>query len=153
MSWSSQLQRAISTSSCESEIYALTDTVKEVLYLRLLLEDMKCPSAAKTFIHCDNMATIQICSGKDQHLKRVKHLRELKRFLDIRKRFILGQHAEIELGYCKTTDMLADILTKPLGPTKMGALRQGIFNKFSASSKRHIDEADAETMKCPLDTL
>ena len=119
ISWASKLQRAVATSSTESEIYALTDTVKEVLYLRLLLEDLNQAEKDRTIVHCDNTATISICSGQDQQLKRVRHLRELKRFLDIRRRFIQSESATVMFKYCKSHENIADGLTKPLGPLKL----------------------------------
>ena len=129
VSWSSKLQQGIATSSCESELYALTDTVKEVLYLRLLLEDLRQPQEDPTTVECDNQATIAICSGQDQHLKRLRHLRELKRFLDIRRRFIQTKHAEVKLSHCQGQRMIADLLTKPLPTKKVNLLSDWLYNK------------------------
>ena len=127
ISWPSKLQRAIATSSTESEIYALTETLKETLYLRLLLEDLRQTQREPTTLLCDNMATISICSGRDQQLKRVRHLRELKRFLDVRRRFIQSQNAEIKIIHCTALNNVADPLTKPLGPKKMDRFRRQVL--------------------------
>ena len=129
VSWSSKLQQGIATSSCESELYALTDTVKEVLYLRLLLEDINALPSSPTTVECDNQATVAISSGRDQHMKRLRHLRELKRFLDIRRRFILSKNAEVKISYCQGSRMIADLLTKPLGAKKIQTLANWLFTK------------------------
>ena len=126
ISWASKLQQAVATSSTESELYALTDTVKEVLYLRILLEDLNSPMHVPTEIHCDNQATIALCTGRDQPLKRVRHLRPLKRFLDIRRKFIQTQKPDVYVRYCPTKDNIADQMTKPFGPTKQGQWEEQI---------------------------
>ena len=127
VSWCSQLQRAISTSSFESELYALTDAVKEVVYLRIFLENIGVPQQRPSTIYCDNKATVQVCSGFDTNLKKLRHLRDLKRFLDIRRRFILTQNEDVQIIHCTADKMLADLLTKPLGPKKTSKCVQRIL--------------------------
>lgn len=137
MSWCSQLQRAVATSSCESEIYSLTDVVKEVLYLRLLLEDMTGHEMPPSKVWCDNQAAVQICSGRYQTLTKLRHIRDLKRFLDIRRRFIQGQKQEVSIHHCRADKMLADLMTKPLGSTKVGQINEKILERWSEVDPMH----------------
>ena len=55
VSWCSQLQRAVPASSFESELYALTDTVKEVVYQRIFWETL----AYQVHYHRPYTATIK----------------------------------------------------------------------------------------------
>jgi hypothetical protein len=60
VSWSAWKQRTVSTSSTESEYYALTNTIKEALWLTLFLSLTKIPSPLPFLILCDNQSTCTI---------------------------------------------------------------------------------------------
>ena len=130
MSWCSQIQKAISTSPFESEIYSLTDAVKEVVYLRIFLEDIGHTLDQPSTIYCDNKAAVQVSTGRDTNLKRIRHLRDLKRFLDIRRRFIQAQQQDISVIHCSADRMIADLMTKPLGPKKTCQNRRQLLNEI-----------------------
>ena len=111
VSWSSRKQRTVSTSSTESEYYALTNAIKEAIWITLFLSLSKLPSPKPFPILCDNQSTCTI-ANTDVISAWTKHI-------DVRHHFI---HKHINNGSFSTTwvptnDMTADILTKPLSST------------------------------------
>ena len=108
ISWSSRKQRTVSTSSTESEYYALTNTFKEALWLKLFLHLIHLPVPHPFPIYCDNQSTC-IIAKSDTVSSRTKHI-------DVRHHFI-RQHindGSFDMLWLPTTDMTADIFTKPL---------------------------------------
>ena len=108
VSWSSRKQRTVSTSSTESEYYALTNTIKEAIWFKLFLSLTSLPSPTPLPILCDNQSTCTI-ANTDIISSRTKHI-------DVRHHFI-RQHLldrSFVTTWCPTSDMTADIFTKPL---------------------------------------
>ena len=109
ISWCSRLQKLCAQSSAESEIYAVTDNVKEALHLRLLCEEcgVRTPGLPMT-VWEDNNACIHLghnLRGSQQ----AKHYQLRLRFLN--------EHIwenNIEFSRINTADQLADGFTKPL---------------------------------------
>jgi hypothetical protein len=108
VSWSSRKQRTVSTSSTESEYYALTNTIKEAIWIRLFLSLTKLPSPKPFPIFCDNQSTCTI-ANTDSISSRTKHIDVRHHF--IREHITDGSFTTI---WIPTNDMTADILTKPL---------------------------------------
>ena len=111
VSWSSRKQRIVSTSSMELEYYALTNAIKEALWLKLFLTLTKLPSPHPFPIFCDNQSTC-IIAKTDTVSSRTKHI-------DVRHHFI-RQHitdGSFSMIWIPTADMIADIFTKPLSLT------------------------------------
>lgn len=106
--WSSRKQRTVSTSSTESEYYALTNTFKEAIWIRLFLSILKLPSPSPFPILCDNQSTCTI-ANTDAISSRTKHI-------DVRHHFIrqLISDGSFTTTWIPTSDMTADIFTKPL---------------------------------------
>jgi hypothetical protein len=108
VSWSSRKQRTVSTSSTESEYYALTNAIKEAISIKLFLTLTKIPSPNPFPILCDNQSTCTIAKT-DAISSRTKHI-------DVRHHFI-RQHitdGSFTTFWIPTNEMTADILTKPL---------------------------------------
>ena len=108
VSWSSRKQRIISTSSTESEYYALTNAIKEALWLKLFLTLTKLPTPHPFSIFCDNQSTC-IIAKSDTVSSRTKHI-------DVHHHFIRQYITDgsFSLMWIPTVDMTADIFTKPL---------------------------------------
>ena len=70
-----------------------------------------------TIIYEDNQSAMSMTKHQQFH-GRAKHI-------DIRHHFVRDKVAEkvVEVRYCKTDDMIADILTKPLCAPKFNKLR------------------------------
>jgi hypothetical protein len=109
--WMSKRQSTVTLSSTEAEFLALTEAIKEAVWMRQLLEELfgKQFSQPST-IHQDNQSTIAIALDPVHH-QRVKHM-------DIKHYFIRQKLEEdiVKLVYCQSKCMIADVLTKALPP-------------------------------------
>ena len=118
ISWKSKKQQSVSLSSTEAEFIAIAQGSQELLWIKSLVEDLglKQTLPIKTFE--DNQSVIKITecekyNGRIKHLDiKLHHLRDL-----VKKK-------EIEINYCPTEKMVADILTKPLAKPRFESLRQ-----------------------------
>jgi transposase InsO family protein len=108
ISWSSRKQELVTLSTAEAEYVAATHAAKECIWLRRLIGEL-CPTIlSTTTLHCDNQAALKLATDDNYHA-RTKHI-------DIRYHFIRQVVASgaIDITYCPTDDMTADILTKAL---------------------------------------
>ena len=112
ISWASRKQSVVALSSTEAEYMEITQAVKEVHWLRTLFIELGTPRHAKeiSMIFSDNQGAIALSRNPGYH-DRSKHI-------DIQFHFI-RQHVDPENGtinllYCPTGEMVADILTKGL---------------------------------------
>jgi hypothetical protein len=105
-------QKIHSRSSTEAELLALDDGFLHLLWLRQVLDFMGYPQVP-TYVYQDNKSTIFVCETGHSKNGKLKHMA-------IRYYFIHG-HLEnniAKLKYCKTEEMIADILTKPFNNSK-----------------------------------
>jgi hypothetical protein len=108
ITWSSKKQATVATSSTEAEYIAMATAAKEAIHLRLLLTDLGFPPNDPTTIKCDNQGAMKLAKNPVGH-SRTKHI-------DVQHHFVREQYqaGTIKLDYIPTTDMTADVLTKPL---------------------------------------
>lgn len=110
VSWSSKLQRSVSTSTTEAEYLALGHAAKEAVWLRNFLAQIGCPElqTETTSVYGDNQGAIALVKNPEFHA-RTKHI-------DVSAHFIRELEADkvIRLGYISSDRMRADCLTKPL---------------------------------------
>ena len=116
VSWLSKKQVTVALSTAEAEYVALSQAAQEATWMRRLLSDLRM-EATSTVILEDNQGAIAIAKNPVNH-SRTKHI-------DIRYHYIREcvQNGQIELQYCPTDEMKADILTKPLTKQKFEYLR------------------------------
>lgn len=117
ISWKTKKQTCVALSTAEAEYIALSAATQEVTWLRQLLNDMLIQQAKPTTLYEDNQSAICIAQNPQYHTK-TKHI-------DIKYHFIREKVLDntIELSYCPTNDMLADMLTKGLTFDKFSRLR------------------------------
>lgn len=117
VSWLSKKQAIVALSTAEAEYIALSQAAQEAIWLRRLLSDLGVEATTSTVILEDNQGAIAIAKNPVNH-SRTKHI-------DIRYHYIREcvQNGQIELQYCPTNDMKADIFTKPLTKQKFEYLR------------------------------
>jgi hypothetical protein len=122
ISWSSKLQSTVACSTVEAEYMAAAAAVKEALWLRMLCNDLGI-SLDTVKIWCDNQGCIKIAKDPIASV-RSKHIDVVHHF--IRERVA---RKEVELVYCETGSMAADLLTKPVVPSKLLICREmlGLF--------------------------
>ena len=106
--WSSKKQRIVALSSCEAEYIAASSSVCHAIWLRRLLQELHMPQEKSTKIYVDNKSTIALAKNPVYH-ERSKHI-------DTRFHFIRDhiKNKEVEIHHVKTSEQVADILTKPL---------------------------------------
>jgi len=108
ISWSAVKQRAVALSSTEAEYYALTHAFKEALWFRLFLMFFHLPLPHPFPLFSDNQAAISL-SNSNTVSSRSKHI-------DVRHHFLCAHISDgsFSTTWIPTTDMPADIFTKPL---------------------------------------
>jgi hypothetical protein len=118
ISWSSRKQECVALSSCEAEYIALSEAVKEVIWLRRMLMEFGYSMDSPTVVKADNQSAIKLVD-RERFSNTTKHIDTRYHFIKEFKR--LG---EISLEYVCTEENVADMLTKPLGRVKLTKLRQ-----------------------------
>jgi len=108
VSWRSQKQRVVALSSTESEYISMTEASKEAIYLQGLLEEMELSDMGGITLYVDNRGA-QFLAGNCMFHPRMKHM-------DIRYHFVREAVSKdrLVLEHISTTQMAADVLTKPL---------------------------------------
>ena len=98
-------------STAEAEYIALASAAQESLWLQELLADLKKEDLKSVTIYEDNQSAISMAKNPQFHGRngRTKHIAIKYHF--IREQVSSGK---LELKYCKTNDMIADMLTKGL---------------------------------------
>ena len=112
ISWSSRLQPTVAVSTTEAEYMAAAHAIKEALWLRKLQADIDYRPRGPVRILCDNQATLHLLKNQVT-TPRAKHIDVIYHFA--RERV---SRNEVKFEYHKTSEMLADIMTKPLPETK-----------------------------------
>ena len=117
VSWRSRKQDTVALSTAEAEYVALSSAAQECLWMRRLNTELGNPPQGPTTILEDNQSSIAMARNPQYH-GRVKHI-------DIKHHFVREQVSSgtIELKYCPTNEMLADMLTKGLAQQQFCLLR------------------------------
>lgn len=107
VAWKSTLQRQIAHSTAEAEYISLSDAAREATYIKQLLGEMGHEINEAIIVYEDNQ-TAKIMA-EEVATKRSKHI-------DIRYHHVreLVGRGTIKIEECRTSDMVADLLTKPL---------------------------------------
>lgn len=113
ISWKSQKQKCVTTSTCEAEYVSLSLCVKEAVYLQSFLFEIGLKDFASATIHADNQGAICLSNDPVFH-SRTKHIDIQYHYI----RSIIKENENIKLKYVPTEEMLADILTKALNRKK-----------------------------------
>jgi hypothetical protein len=120
ISWQSQKQKVVATSSCEAEYIAATTAASQGVWLARLLGELLNQRAAPFTLFIDNKSAISLCKNPVLH-DRSKHI-------DLRYHYIRDcvEKGKVEVEFIRTEDQKADILTKPLGRVRFQALRDKV---------------------------
>jgi hypothetical protein len=116
--WSCKKQNVVAQSSAESEFIALTEAVKEAVWVNRLTEHFQYKTAGAIKILTDSQSAIAMVENQ-RFSHRTKHI-------DTKYHFIrdLSEKGEIKLKYHPTSTNIADMLTKPLAGNKIQNLRE-----------------------------
>lgn len=107
--WKTFKQKSVSISTMEAEYISLSESAKELVWLKNVLMDskleLKVPSC---YLYCDNSAAIDFSKSSIEN-SRSKHI-------DVRYHFVRQYVNEkfFELKFVRTVDNTADLFTKPV---------------------------------------
>ena len=130
VSWCSRKQTIVAASTCEAEYIGMTMASKEAMWLRRLVSDIRGKSVLENPLSLlsDNAGAIALTKNEVVN-RRNKHI-------DLAYHFVRDavRRGIVNITYLPTTEMTADILTKPLGRIllekfveHMGLVKQGEF--------------------------
>jgi hypothetical protein len=128
ISWVSKKQQTVAKSTTEAEYMALSQAASEGYWLRMFIKEIGFNTDRPLVINGDNQGSIKLTQNPQFH-NRTKHI-------DIRHHYIreLVELNHISVEYVSTNDMIADILTKPLGKLKFVKFRECLgVKRISAS--------------------
>lgn len=123
--WTARKQQCVTLSSTEAEYVALSEACRELLWLLKLMKDFGEQVAQPIIMREDNQSCIAMLHSEGGS-RRTKHIDTRHNF--VREMVINGQ---IDVIYCPTETMIADILTKPLARTKLEFHRRAAGLLFS----------------------
>ena len=116
VTWRSKKQNVVVRSSAEAKFQAMAQGVCELLWLKIILKDLKIKWDGPMRLYCDNKSTISITHNLVQH-DRTKHIEIDRHF--IKEKLDSGL---ICTPYVSTHGQLADILTRGLSSSVFQAL-------------------------------
>ena len=121
VSWSSKAQPSVALSTFEAETQALTEAIKEAIYLRRLLRFIGLVQRQATPIYVDNQAAVGCALHGNPNHRKVKHM-------DLRYKFNheAVEAKEVVVHHVPTENNLADLFTKPLPRDRFENLRRGV---------------------------
>ena len=105
VSWKSTLQSTVALSTMEAKYIAITEAVKEAIWLQGLLDDLGVGQKQVT-VFCDSQRAIHLAKNQVYHA-RTKHI-------DVRYHFVreIIEEGRVLVQKIKTDDNPADMLTK-----------------------------------------
>ena len=105
VSWKSTLQSTVALSTTEAEYMAITETVKEAIWLQGLLDDLGVGKKQVT-VFCESQSTIHLAKNQVYHA-RTKHI-------DVRYHFVqeIIEEGGVLVQKIKTDDNPVDMLTE-----------------------------------------
>ena len=109
ISWKTKSMKTVALSSTEAEWASLANVLREVIWIKRILIELGIMDQSDIIkVHEDNQGCIKLSRNPVMH-ERTKHI-------DIAFCFIreMVERGEIDIVYCDTKEMVADMMTKPL---------------------------------------
>ena len=142
VSWRAKKQATGAMSSEGAGYMALLQATKESLWIQRLLDKLGRTAENPNIIYTDNQGAIALAHNPEHHA-RTKHV-------DIQYHFVRNcvEDGTTRLEYCPTEDMVADGLTKALGPERLRKLARmmgmGVWQKSDEKEKEGEAATDEE---------
>ncbi|KAI0993402.1 hypothetical protein K3495_g14782, partial [Podosphaera aphanis] len=124
--WQSKRQKSVATSTTEAEYIALFEASKQAIWVSRFLRELHVEGQLVgkngMLVYTDNQSALALARGTNS--TKAKHI-------DVAYHFSRNcvNDGTIRIEYIPTEDMLADILTKPLSPSRTKALCRKIFQR------------------------
>jgi hypothetical protein len=120
---SSRKQKINTKSSTETELVTVDDKIGDILWMRYFLESQGY-TIEENILYQDNMSTLSLeKNGRISGSGRTKHIKA--KYYLVKDKY---ESNEIDLKYCPTERMWADVLTKPLQGHKFREMRSFLMN-------------------------
>ena len=121
VSWNTKKQATVALSTAEAELMAAAEVIKEVLWMKYILNELMYEVSLPINIFIDNQSTIKIIQNDVEH-DRTKHI-------DIKYYFMKEKLNEgiILPQWIETENQLADIFTKSLSCSLFTKLRDELM--------------------------
>lgn len=118
--YKAQQQSVVALSTTESEYISASISVKDLIWIRRFLRELRAPMMWRPLLLCDNQSAIRLIRNPEFH-QRSKHI-------DIRYHFIRDsfESGEFDLEYLQTDQQLADLFTKSLASDRHHLLKEAI---------------------------
>uniref|UniRef100_A0AAG5DHX2 Uncharacterized protein n=1 Tax=Anopheles atroparvus TaxID=41427 RepID=A0AAG5DHX2_ANOAO len=118
--WGCHKQKCVALSSTEAEYVSLAECLQEVKWILKLMADVGEQLVGPVLVHEDNQSCIALTKG-DRAERKAKHI-------DTKFNFVkdMVRDGIVQLQYCATENMQADLLTKPLQAVKLRQHREAI---------------------------
>ena len=116
VAWRSKKQNVVARSSAEAEFRAMAQGICELLWMKIILDDLKIKYEVPMRLLCDNKSAISIAHNPVQH-DRTKHI-------EIDRHFIKEKldNGLVMTTYVPSEHQLADALTKGLSTERLQQL-------------------------------
>lgn len=118
----SSKQKITTKSSTEAELMAVSEELPEAIWINNFLKDQGINNVA-IVLHQDNQSTITLFEKGPSNNSRTKHI-HIKNYF-IKEKLEAG---EVRIKYTPTTDMIADVLTKPVQGAQFIKLKKLLMN-------------------------
>jgi histone deacetylase 1/2 len=128
ITWCTRKQQVVATSTTESELIAVFEVVKEMMWISMLLTEMGLKVKKPMRVWCDNRSTVFITKNDSDH-DRTKHI-------DIRVYYVrdLVKSNHVIIEWIETGKQTADIFTKPLNTQAFQAHRNALVHDVNEYS-------------------
>lgn len=125
LTWKCQRQKITTLSTTEAEYVAGTEMVKKLIPLKAMMTELNLVSQAPAEVFIDNKSTINIVVNEEAQ-DRTKHI-------DVRHKWLTEHHnsGSIKIAHISGDQQKADILTKPLHPTKFATNRNWLLGSLA----------------------
>ena len=126
-SWASLKQNLVTLSTAEAKYVLAYEAIAQVIWLRIVLEDLGESQIEATLLMYDNMFAISMTRNPVFHQK--------TRHINIRFHFIREalQEGVIDVKFCQSEDQLTDIFTKTLPKERFNQLRLKLGVKHASN--------------------
>ena len=110
--WYSKRQQCQALSTMEAEYVAMTESLKDISFIKNMLTELKVEIPETPVLYCDNQAAIAVSLSQGNR-RRVRHI-------DLRFHYIRDyvERGDVVLKYINTSDNRSDSMTKTLGKIK-----------------------------------